>query len=382
MTSLWGTWMRGGTSKCWLFNAVDVDPLLRSDDLAAVLISAFGSEDPRQLDGVGGGTSTTSKAAIVRRSRLDDVDVDYLFAQVAIGHRAVEWGSNCGNCATAIGLYALQTGLVAADPEVTIVRMRNQNTGARLSARIATPGGIIPADGDAAVPGTNALGVPVALTFTDVAAIPDSVLPTGAVSDVIEVGGHRYHGTLVNAGAPAALFRAADFDLTGSEANEHLAERLPVLIELRRKAALAMGLANPGDAVQHAVPKVGIIGAAGDYTATDGTFVPADAYDVAVRMVSMLAPHPAIGLTSAVAVAAAAAVRGSVVAEQLSAHTGETLRMGTAAGIIPATVTTTDNGLPRDVSLHRAARRIARAELFLAGSTPAYAMSATTRPNH
>ncbi|QVI25880.1 PrpF, AcnD-accessory [Mycolicibacterium neoaurum] len=385
MTSLWGTWMRGGTSKCWLFNAVDVDPLLRNIDLDAVLIAAFGSEDPRQLDGVGGGTSTTSKAAIVRRSRLDDVDVDYLFAQVAIGRRAVEWGSNCGNCATAIGLYALQTGMVAAAPEMTVVRMRNQNTGARLSARIATPGGIIPADGDAAVPGTNARGVPVSLTFTDVAANPDNVLPTGSVTDVIDVGGHRYRGTFVNAGAPAALFRAADFDLTGVEGNDQLAERLPVLIELRRKAALAMGLAKPGDPVQHAVPKVGIIGAARDYVATDGMFIPAEAYDVAVRMVSMLAPHPAIGLTSAVAVSTAAAVRGSVVAEQLSGHlsghAGTTLRLGTAAGIIPATVTTTDIGLPRDVSLHRAARRIARAELFLAESTPDYAMSAH-RPNH
>ncbi|MEH3128646.1 MAG: PrpF, AcnD-accessory [Mycolicibacterium neoaurum] len=381
MTSLLGTWMRGGTSKCWLFNAVDLDPLLRSDDLDAVLISVFGSEDPRQLDGVGGGTSTTSKAAIVRRSRLDDVDVDYLFAQVAIGHRAVEWASNCGNCATAIGLYALQTGMVAADSEVTIVRMRNQNTGARLSARIATPGGIIPADGDAAVPGTNALGVPVSLTFANVALSHVDLLPTGTVTDVLEVGGHRYQGTLVNAGAPAALFRAADFGLTGSEDNAQLAERLPVLIELRRKAALAMGLAKPGDPVQHAVPKVGIIGAAGDYVAADGTQIPGSAYDVAVRMVSMLAPHPAIGLTSAVAVAAAAAVRGSVVAEHLSGDAGTTLRLGTAAGVIPTTVTTTDTGLPRDVSLHRAARRIARAELFLAESAPAYAMSAT-RPNH
>lgn len=381
MTSLWGTWMRGGTSKCWIFNAVDIDPLLQSDDLDTVLISAFGSEDPRQLDGVGGGTATTSKAAIVRRSRLADVDVDYLFAQVAIGHRAVEWGSNCGNCATAIGLYALQTGMVAADAEVTVVRMRNQNTGARLSARIATPGGMIPADGDAEVPGTNALGVPVSLTFTDVVADPDRVLPTGSVCDVIDVGGHRYHGTLVRAGAPAALFRAADFDLSGSESDEHLAERLPVLIELRRKAALAMGLAAPGDPVQHAVPKVGIVGAAVDYTASDGTIIPAGAYDVAVRMVSMLAPHPAIGLTSAVAVSAAAALRGSVVAEHLTGRGDGTLRLGTAAGVIPATMTTAESGLPHTVSLHRAARRIARAELFLAGAAPDYAMSAT-RPHH
>src|SRR5690242_14628263 len=92
MTSLRGTWMRGGTSKCWLFNAVDVDPLLRHSTIDSVLATAFGAGDPLQLDGVGGGTSTTSKAAIVRRSLADGVDVDYLFAQVAIGQRTVEWG--------------------------------------------------------------------------------------------------------------------------------------------------------------------------------------------------------------------------------------------------------------------------------------------------
>lgn len=380
MTSLWGTWMRGGTSKCWLFNAVDIDPLLTGTDLDGVLTSAFGSGDPLQLDGVGGGTSTTSKAAIVRRSRTDGIDVDYLFAQVALGQRTVEWGSNCGNCATAIGLYALQTGLVAVDSDVTVVRMRNQNTGAQLAAQIATPGGVIPADGDGTVPGTSALGVPVALTFTDVAASRATMLPTGSALESLEVGGHRYQGTLVAAGAPAALFAAADFGLTGSESNDQLSERLPTLIELRHKAALAMGLTKPGEPVRHAVPKVGIVAAPRDYTTSGGSFVAATDYDIAVRMVSMLAPHPAIGLTSAVAVAAAAVVPTSVVARAMPARAFPTLRLGTAAGVISASVTVSDDGLPKDVVLHRAARRIARAELFLAAGTPAYAMSAA--PNN
>jgi len=375
MTSLWGTWMRGGTSKCWLFNAVDVDPLLRTNELDSVLSSAFGSGDPLQLDGVGGGTSTTSKAAIVRRSRLEGIDVDYLFAQVAIGSRTVEWGSNCGNCATAIGLYALQTGLVAVDSDVTVVRMRNQNTGAQLAATIKTPGGIIPADGDAAVPGTNALGVPVALTFTEVARTRDAMLPTGSAVETLEAGGHRYRATLVEAGAPAAFFAAEDFGLTGSENNDELADRLPVLIELRHQAALVMGLTKPGDPVQHAVPKVGIVGTPRGYTTTDGTFVAGEDYDVAVRMVSMLAPHPTIGLTSAVAVVAAATVPDSVVACRVRPRSVPALRVGTAAGVITTSVSMSADGLPADVALHRAARRIARAELFLATRAPMYAAS-------
>lgn len=368
--------MRGGTSKCWLFNAVDLDPLVQRDgDLDELLSSAFGSGDPLQLDGVGGGSSTTSKAAIVRRSPTPGIDVDYLFAQVAIGQRRVEWGSNCGNCATAIGLFALQNGIVAVDPVRTTVRMRNQNTGAVLNAEIATPGGVIPSDGEAAVPGTNALGVPVSLTFADVVRSRSALLPTGHPQDVIDAGGRGYRGTLISAGAPAALFAAEQFGLTGSEGNDALTERLPLLIELRGKASLAMGLTKPGDPVVHAVPKVGIVGPPHDYWTADGVLVAARDYDVSVRMVSMMAPHPSIGLTSAVAVAAAVAVNGSVVQESATSQSAGTVRLGTAAGVINTTITLSDDQTPHTVTLHRAARRIATAELFIAAPRPALATS-------
>lgn len=286
-------------------------------------------------------------------------------------------GSNCGNCATAIGLYALQTGMVAIADGVTTVRMRNQNTGAELSARIATPGGAVPADGSASVPGTNALGVPVGLTFTRVAPTLAALLPTGSAAEVVTAGGRSYRGSLVNAGAPAALFAAEDFGLTGSETNAELAEHLPLLIQLRQEAALTMGLTRPGEPVQHAVPKVGIVGPPRDYTAADGSTISAQDYDVSVRMVSMLAPHPAIGLTSAVAVAAVATLPESVVAACARSTTRGTLRLGTAAGVIDTTTVLSDDGLPADVVLHRAARRIAIAELFLAAPAPALALAAS-----
>ncbi|CAN3131535.1 PrpF domain-containing protein [Mycobacterium sp. smrl_JER01] len=367
MLTLRGTWMRGGTSKCWLFNAVDVDPHVRQDgDLDRLLSAAFGSGDPAQLDGVGGGSSTTSKAAIVRRSTVVGIDIDYLFAQVAIGRRAVEWGSNCGNCATAIGLYALQAGLVPVAADTTVIRMRNQNTGAVLTAEIDTADARIPAEGTAAVPGTTALGVPVTLTFDAVAASAASMLPSGRPTDLLEAAGRLHAGTLVAAGAPAALFDAGDFGMTGAEGNEVLAERLPVLIELRRQAALAMGLADPQDPVTHAVPKVGVVGPALAYQTATGLTVGADDYDVSVRMVSMMAPHPTIGLTSAVAVVAAAAVAGSTVARQIAAPTTGRLRIGTAAGVVSATFARQPDGAVTSVSLQRAARRIASAELFVA----------------
>jgi 2-methylaconitate cis-trans-isomerase PrpF len=375
--TLRGTWMRGGTSKCWLFNAVDVDLLVqRHGDLDGLLASAFGSGDALQLDGVGGGSSTTSKAAIVRRSSHPDIDADYLFAQVAIGHRQVEWASNCGNCATAIGLYALQAGLVPVNAGRTTIRMRNQNTGAVLVAEIATPNGLIPTEGSARVPGTSALGVPVSLTFSHVAPSQAAVLPTGRPVDTVTAGGRTYRGTMVTAGAPAALFAADQFGLTGAESNDALEERLPLLVELRRQSALAMGLSAPGDPITHAIPKVGMVGAPVDYHTSSGEVVDADDYDISVRMVSMLAPHPAIGLTSAVAVAAAATISSSVVAETAGHHgRSQRLRLGTAAGVIDTAITLSTEGLPETVTLHRAARRIATAELFIAEPATAVAGS-------
>ena len=142
------------------------------------------------------------------------------------------------------------------------------------------------------------------------------MLPTGSVTDPITVGGRDYRGTFVSAGAPAALFAATDFGLTGAEDNATIAAQLPLLVELRSEAALRMGLRKPGEPVAHAVPKVGVVGAPHDYRTSSGVEMdPADEYDVSVRMVSMLAPHPAIGLTSAVAVAAAATLPGGVVAD-------------------------------------------------------------------
>lgn len=359
--------MRGGTSKCWLFNAVDVDPIVeRAGGLDALLASAFGSGDPRQLDGVGGGSSTTSKAAIVRRSSQSGIDIDYQFAQIAIADRRVEWASNCGNCATAIGLYALQSGMVPVGEEVTAVRMRHLTSGAVLTATIATPAGTIPTEGTAAVPGTTALGVPVGLAFTGLDAAP--ILPTGHSVDAVDAGDRTYRATLVGTGAPAALFDASDLGLDGTESNAELTNHIPLLMELRKSAALQMGLRRFGDPVSNSIPKVGIVGAARDYRTTSGNEIEADTYDLSVRMLSMLAPHPAIGLTSAVAVAATATVRGGVLAG-VDVREGAPLRIGTPAGVLPVDLAYSPDGRLATVTLHRAARRIASAELFVSEAT-------------
>lgn len=357
MRYLRGTWMRGGTSKCWIFEHEAV--AAAGGDFDGLLTAAFGAGDPRQLDGVGGATSTTSKAAIVRRSTMPGVDVEYEFAQVGIGERRVEWRSDCGNCATAIGLYALLAGLIPARPDRTTVRMRNTNTGTSLAATVTTPNGTVPESGTATVPGAAVGGVSVELAFlTPEGRTTGTLLPTGRPVDLLPAP-----ATLVDAGAPAALFDATAFGLSGAESVAELGPVVPELIRLRREAALCMGLATPDSPVDHAIPKTGIVGPPVDYVAADGTPVSAGEYDIAVRMLSMLAPHPAVGLTTAVALAAAAGVADGVVARCLGGKSPSVLRIGTPAGVVTVGIDRSQDGVLEAVRMQRAARRIAVAEI-------------------
>jgi 2-methylaconitate cis-trans-isomerase PrpF len=368
-----GHWYRGGTSKCWLFDAEDVARhAVGREEIRGLLADAFGAADARQLDGVGGGTSTTSKAAVVWATPEGPADLDYLFAQVGIGDPTVELGSNCGNCATAIALYAVRSGVVPPSEGITQVSMRNLNTGAVLSGTIATPGGRVPASGLAKVPGSSATGVPVSLSFhAPWGRTTGAVLPTGTVANEIAAGGLTLTATLVDAGAPAALILAEEAGIDLSSMAGDFSEHLPLLVAARASAGIAMGLRKAEDPPQNAVPKVGVVAAPGDYTAADGTRIAADTHDLRVRMLSMLAPHPAIGLTSAVAVSLAAALPGSVVAKALppadgTHHGPRLLRIGTPAGVITTEVVTDGNGHVSEVVLHRAARHLAVADIDVA----------------
>ncbi len=368
-----GHWYRGGTSKCWLFDAEDVAQHAGSrEEVIELLADAFGATDARQLDGVGGGTSTTSKAAVITATPDGSADLEYLFAQVGIGDPTVELGSNCGNCATAIALYAVQSGIVIPGEGTTRVRMRNLNTGAVLSGTIATPGGRVPTSGHARVPGSKAPGVPVSLSFhAPWGQTAGALLPTGSMADQLTVGTVSFAATMVDAGAPAVFLRADDLGIDLSSMTGNLGDHLHQLIAARASAAVAMGLRKPEEPPQNAVPKVGVVAPPGDYTAADGRMITADSHDVRVRMLSMLAPHPAIGLTSAVAVSVASALPESVVGKALGpAHAAlqgtRLLRIGTPAGVITTEVVTDDAGHVSEVALHRAARHLAVADIDVA----------------
>ncbi|MER7011728.1 PrpF domain-containing protein [Saccharopolyspora sp. NPDC000359] len=364
------TLVRGGTSKCWLFDQsalpATVDPT--AQDLEALLVNAYGAADPVQLDGIGGATPTTSKAAVVRASDAPGVDVEYLFGQVGIGVRRVEWGSNCGNCATAIALWSVARGLVPISGDRTRVVLRNTNTGAVLEAEVDTTGGRVHEFGTRTVPGTRAGGVAVGLTFLDPAGrTTGSVTPTGRVVDELAFDGRSARATMVDAGAPVVLLDAAGIGRSAVAALAEVRQLVAPLRQVRHAAALRMGLSEPGAAPDDAVPKVGIVGAPADYRTSLGEDVAAADYDVSVRMLSMNSPHPAIGLTSAVGVAVAALLDGSVV----PAAAGPVLRIGTPAGVVAVTCREVTGSRPRRVTVERAARILCEADLLVPDPLPA-----------
>ncbi|MFL6055641.1 MAG: PrpF domain-containing protein [Actinoallomurus sp.] len=228
MLRLQGEMVRGGTSKCWIFDHHDV--VATGVDIDTLLLAAFNAADPRQIDGVGGASSTTSKAAIVQASSEPGVDVEYAFAQVGIGDERVEWTSNCGNCATAVALYAIHRGLVSITSDTTTVRMININAGARLTGTIPTPDRVPPDEGTAAVPGTSALGVPVLLGFQDPAgSTTGRALPTGRPLDTLTGPDGPVEASLIDSGAPVALFDAKAFGLDGNELIAEFAAAVPAL---------------------------------------------------------------------------------------------------------------------------------------------------------
>ncbi len=287
--------MRGGTSKGAYFLAEDLpeDPALRDE----LLLRIMGTPDPRQIDGIGGATTLTSKVAIVSRSATPDADVDYLFLQLGVEEPTVSDKQNCGNILAGIGPFAVERGLVPAGQETTRVRIRMVNSGSLATATFPTPGGVVEYRGDTAISGVPGTAAAVDLEFADTeGSVTGSLLPTGNVRDVID----GVEVTCIDNGMPVVVARASDFGLTGYESPEELAadEALRERIQsLRLQAGKLMGL---GDVSAASVPKTTLVAPprAGGIISTR-TFIP-------------LKPHTAIGVLGAVTVATALLMEDAV----------------------------------------------------------------------
>jgi 2-methylaconitate cis-trans-isomerase PrpF len=355
MVAIAATWMRGGTSKCWVFEWENLQ--VDSKTVDEVLLRLFGSPDPRQVDGVGGGTSTTSKAVIIKQSPDSDSDVHFTFAQVGIEEHRVDWGSNCGNCSATVAPYAIARGWVQPQPGETTVRAFNTNTEQIVIQKIATPHGVLPDSGDQLIPGVPFPGVAVRLGFLDPAGRTTGTLfPTGNRKDVLEFAGQTIDGTLIDAGAPAVIVSAKSLDLPNAQAlmsRSDLPRLLAQLDTLRREGAVKMGLVSSPAEAERAIPKLAIISPPSHGIDED----------LVVQMLSMGQPHPAVPVTGSVALTMAAQEPGTVLHDLLTRDASSGLALNTPAGMVQTWIET-DQGIPT-VGTLRTARTLAHASLPL-----------------
>jgi len=329
------TYMRGGTSKGVFFKLNDLPESAQVAGAArdALLLRVIGSPDPygKQIDGMGGATSSTSKTVILSKSSKSDHDVDYLFGQVSIDKAFVDWSGNCGNLTAAVGSFAISNGLVDASriPQngVATVRIWQANIEQTIIAQVPITDGAVQETGDFELDGVTFPAAEVSVEFMSPGAGDEAMFPTGNLVDELEVPGvGSLDATLINAGIPTIFLRAEQIGYKGTELQSAINsddKALAMFESIRAHGALRMGLIDNLDeaAKRQHTPKVAFVGQAQSYTASSGKPVDAETIDLVVRALSMGQLHHAMMGTAAVAIAIAAAIPGTLV--NLAAGGGE-----------------------------------------------------------
>ncbi|MFJ5256279.1 2-methylaconitate cis-trans isomerase PrpF [Pseudomonas sp. NPDC088414] len=354
------TYMRGGTSKGVFFSLKDLPEAAQipGPTRDALLLRVIGSPDPydKQIDGMGGATSSTSKTVILSKSIKADHDVDYLFGQVSIDKPFVDWSGNCGNLSAAVGSFAISNGLVEASriPHngVAVVRVWQANIGKTIIAHVPITNGEVQETGDFELDGVTFPAAEVQVEFIDPAAEEEggggSMFPTGNLIDQLEVPGvGTFQATMINAGIPTIFVNAADIGYTGTELQSAInsdPQALQMFETIRAYGALRMGLISSLDeaAKRQHTPKVAFVARPADYVASSGKVIAAADVDLLVRALSMGKLHHAMMGTAAVAIGTAAAITGTLVnlaaggVERTAVrfgHPSGTLRVGAEASL-------------------------------------------------
>jgi len=290
--------LRGGSSKGLYFKADDLpsDETLRNRVVIAAM-EGVGLGDPRQIDGLGGGDSLTSKAAIISLSQREDADLDYLFLQVVIGAGRISTVQNCGNILAGVLPFAIESGLWEAQDSETIATIHMVNSGGLCEVKVQTPDRQVEYTGDATVDGVPGTAAPVICNYLNVAgSTTGALLPTGNVIDLIE----RVEVTAVDNGMPVVVLRASDLGLTGYETKEELDLDKGLKKRLER-LRLAIGpQMNLGDVTHKTVPKMCLVA-----PPINGGFVHTRTFIPHVC-------HAAIGVLGAISTATACLLPGSV----------------------------------------------------------------------
>lgn len=347
------TYMRGGTSKGVFFRLQDLPEAAQVQGAArdALLLRVIGSPDPygKQIDGMGGATSSTSKTVILSKSSKPDHDVDYLFGQVSIDKAFVDWSGNCGNLSAAVGPFAIANGLVHPSrlPEngLATVRIWQANIGKTIIAQVPMTAGAVQETGDFELDGVTFPAAEVQLEFLDPADEGDgegggAMFPTGNLVDDLEVPGvGTFQATLINAGIPTIFVNAEAIGYTGTELQEAIngdANALKMFETIRAHGAVRMGLIKDiAEAAQRQhTPKVAFVAGPADYLSSSGRPVAAADIDLCVRALSMGKLHHAMMGTAAVAIGTAAAVPGTLVNLAAGGGSRTAVRFGHPSGTL------------------------------------------------
>ncbi|WP_253664560.1 2-methylaconitate cis-trans isomerase PrpF [Vibrio sp. Y20_XG_PY13] len=329
------TYMRGGTSKGVFFNLEDLPPeaQVAGEARDKLLLRVIGSPDPyaKQIDGMGGATSSTSKTVIVSRSSRDDHDVDYLFGQVSIDKPFVDWSGNCGNLSAAIGPFAIHAGLIPQDrlPEngIVTVRVWQVNISKTILVHVPIVNGFVQETGEFELDGVTFPAAEIQVDFVDPADGEGSMFPTGnLVDDLVVPDVGTFNATFINAGIPTIFIDAESIGYQGTELQEQINNddaALAMFESIRAHGALKMGLISELEEAQtrQHTPKIAFVSKPKSYQSSSGKAVNESEIDVLVRALSMGKLHHAMMGTAAVAIASAACVPGTLV--NLAAGGGE-----------------------------------------------------------
>ena len=345
------TYMRGGTSKGVFFNLNDlpVEAQIAGAARDQLLLRVIGSPDPygKQIDGMGGATSSTSKTVILAKSQQPEHDVDYLFGQVSIDQPFIDWSGNCGNLTAAVGAFAIRQGLI--DPERVpdnghcIVRIWQKNIQKTIIAHVPITHGVVQETGDFELDGVTFPAAEVQIEFLDPAEDGEdggAMFPTGQVVDDLEVPGvGTFKATFINAGIPTIFLNAAELGYTGTELQDQINNDVAALARfetIRAHGAVKMGLIkdiSEAASRQH-TPKIAFVAPPQSYQASSGKTVELSDIDLLVRALSMGKLHHAMMGTAAVAIGTAAAVPGTLVHTAAGAIPREAVRFGHPSGTL------------------------------------------------
>ena len=364
--------IRGGTSKGIYFLESSLPPAGELRD--KILLAVFGSPDIRQIDGLGGANSLTSKVCIIGPSLREDADVDYTFGQVSVDKAIIDWRGNCGNLTAGVGVFAIAQNLMKVTEGETTVRIYNTNTDKIIHATYKVRDGLVVSDGDYAIPGVPGTGDKIRIDFFDPAgSITGKLLPTGNVKDIIDLGEQgKFTVSIVDAGNPVVYLIPEEIGLKGTELPvevEGMPKVLKLIEDIRSVAAEMIGIVPDraiATAKSPAYPKIGFVSAPCDYVNPEGILIKAEEVDLVARLASMQKMHRAYMITGAISTGAAAQIPGTVVHDVISQRAKEsnTLIIGNPYGPMEVIVTKEGDEIRRE-GVYRTARKILDGNVYV-----------------